>query len=66
MFDKVLFKFKLALPKFVWKKELGVKDVGASFGLIFDNSIDALFRECVLIDLSRCCKSYVHLERRIT
>ena len=46
MFDKVLFKFKLALPTLDWKKELGSSAVGASFGIYFENGIDALFREC--------------------
>ena len=45
MFEKVLFKFKLALPTLNWKKELGSSAVGASFGLYFENGIDALFRE---------------------
>ena len=45
MFDKVLFKFKLALPTLDWKKELGSSAVGASFGIYFENGIDALFRE---------------------
>ncbi|XP_076452271.1 uncharacterized protein LOC143287914 [Babylonia areolata] len=44
MFDKVLLRFKLALPKVDWKKELGSKAVGASFGLYFENGIDVLFR----------------------
>ena len=45
IFEKVLLKFKLELPRLDWKKELGSKAVGASFGLSFENGIDALFRE---------------------
>ena len=45
IFEKVLLKFKLELPRLDWKKELGSKAVGASFGLSFENGIDALFRK---------------------
>ncbi|XP_070206105.1 uncharacterized protein [Littorina saxatilis] len=44
LFDRVLFKFKIELPSFHWKKELGSSAVGASFGATFENKIDALFR----------------------
>lgn len=44
MFDKVLFKFKIEIPTLDWKKELGSSAVGASFGIYFQNGIDALFR----------------------
>jgi hypothetical protein len=45
IFEQVLFKFNIALPKIDWKKVIGSSAVGASFGLSFDNRIDALFRK---------------------
>ncbi|KAL8573312.1 hypothetical protein ACOMHN_032774 [Nucella lapillus] len=44
VFDTVLARFSVFLPKVDWKKEMGSKAVGASFGLYFENRIDALFR----------------------
>nr|KAG5686568.1 hypothetical protein BaRGS_027225 [Batillaria attramentaria] len=43
MAEMILFQFKIQVPKLDWKKEIGTKDVGASFGVYFDNSIDGLF-----------------------
>lgn len=43
LLEKVLFKFKLEVPKVDWSKQLGTKDVGASFGVYFENGIDVLF-----------------------
>ncbi|KAK7460766.1 hypothetical protein BaRGS_00038813, partial [Batillaria attramentaria] len=44
MAEMILFQFKIQVPKLDWKKEIGTKDVGASFGVYFDNSIDGLFK----------------------
>ena len=41
--ERILFKFDLKIPEFDWKKEIGSRDVGSSFGLHFENSIGALF-----------------------
>ena len=43
IFEKVLLRFKLDLPRIDWKKELGSRAVGASFGVFFENGINALF-----------------------
>ncbi|KAK7496755.1 hypothetical protein BaRGS_00011964, partial [Batillaria attramentaria] len=44
IFEKVLLKFRVEVPKFSWSKEIGTKDVGASFGVYFNNYVDALFK----------------------
>jgi hypothetical protein len=43
LLDIVIFQFNLDLPKVDWKKELGSKAVGASFGVYLENGIELLF-----------------------
>ncbi|XP_046568758.1 uncharacterized protein LOC124277142 [Haliotis rubra] len=42
--DAVLFQFRLALPHVDWKKEIGNSAIGASFGVLFENEMSAVFR----------------------
>nr|KAG5704404.1 hypothetical protein BaRGS_031110 [Batillaria attramentaria] len=44
IFERILFQFKLGLPTIDWKKDIGTSDVGASFGVYFENGIGALFK----------------------
>nr|KAG5706489.1 hypothetical protein BaRGS_032882 [Batillaria attramentaria] len=44
IFETALLKLKIELPKLDWKKELGTRDVGASFGIYFNNYIHILFK----------------------
>ena len=45
VFEKVLFQFKVELPKYEWSRELGNSKIGASFGVKFQNSIEGMFRK---------------------
>ncbi|KAK7498950.1 hypothetical protein BaRGS_00009759 [Batillaria attramentaria] len=44
VFERVLFQFKVALPRYEWNKEVGNSKIGASFGVKFQNSIEGMFR----------------------
>ncbi|XP_046375524.2 uncharacterized protein LOC124148470 [Haliotis rufescens] len=42
--DAILFQFRIGLPRVDWKKEIGSSAIGASFGVLFENEMSAVFR----------------------